>query len=131
MNLVLAARTQESLERAASELQSAGTRVLTVPTDVTDLEQLQSLVDSAFHEFGSIEVLVNNAGIESHRDFHQFTSNEIVQTVQFNLLATMQLTRLVLPYMFNAHRGHIVNVASIAGKGGPPFGAAYAASKAG
>ena len=131
MNLVLAARTQESLERSASELRSSGTRVLTFPTDVTDLEQLQSLVDSAFHEFGSIEVLVNNAGIESHRDFHQFTSNEIVQTVQVNLLATMQLTRLVLPNMFNAHCGHIVNVASIAGKGGHPFGAAYAASKAG
>lgn len=131
MNLVLAARTKELLERAAAEVQSPETRVLTVPTDVTDVTQLQALVQSTLNLFGTIDVLVNNAGVESHRDFHQIHIDEVERTVQVNLLATMQLTRLVLPSMFDAHSGHIVNVASIAGKGGHPFGAAYAASKAG
>ena len=131
MNLVLAARTHEPLERAAAELRTLGTSVIAIPTHVTDLSQLQKLVETTLHEMGSIDVLVNNAGMESHRDFHQFTTDEIVQTVQVNLLATMQLTRLTLPSMFEAHCGHIVNIASIAGKSAHSFGAAYGASKAG
>ncbi len=130
MNLVLAARTRESLQRAATELRAFGTGVLAVPTDVTDLSQLQKLVETAIHELGSIDVLVNNAGVESHRDFHQLTAEEVEHTVQVNLIATMQLTRLTLPHMLSARCGHIVNIASIAGKYGHSFGAAYGAAKA-
>ena len=83
------------------------------------------------HEFGSIDVLINNAGIEAFRPYHLIEPADIVQTLQVNLTGTLLLTRFVLPHMLKAGRGHIVNMASTAGKFGPAFGAAYGTSKAG
>ncbi len=131
MNLILIARNSEPLDRAAERLRTYGVTVRAIPTDVTDLAQLRVLVETVITEFGRIDVLVNNAGTESIRGFHQIEHDEIDRTIQLNLTATLQLTRMVIPHMLLAGRGHIVNVASVAGKFGPAFAAAYAASKAG
>ncbi len=101
------------------------------PTDVSDPEQLQRLVHDVETKFGKIDILVNNAGIETYRDFHLLSLDEIAATIQVNLIAAIQLTRLVIPGMLNRKSGHIVNLSSTAGKHGPAFGAAYGASKAG
>ena len=131
MNLALAARSPEPLEQLATELRQMGVRALVIPTDVTDEAQLKSLVEKTLLEFGSIDLLVNNAGIEAFRPFHLIEPSDIVQTIHVNLIATLLLTRFVLPHMLKARRGHIVNMASVAGKYGPAFGAAYGASKSG
>jgi len=131
MNLVLAARSAEALEAVAAELRGMGVKAIAVPTDVADEQQLSRLVDRTVTEFGSIDVLVNNAGIEAFRPFHELPPDDIRRTIDVNLTATLQLTRLVLPHMLQSRRGHIVNMASTAGKQGPAFGAAYGASKAG
>ena len=131
MNIVLAARSSQLLEELAVELRQLGVRALAVETDVADESQLHRLVDAALAEFGSIDVLVNNAGIEAFRPFHLIEPADVTQTIQVNLTATLILTRLVLPHMLQAGRGHIVNMASTAGKYGPAFGAAYGATKAG
>jgi short-subunit dehydrogenase len=131
MHVALAARSREPLERAAAELRAMGVTVIAIPTDVTDVRQLPSLVDDVLCELGGIDVLVNNAGIETYRDFHQLELADIEQTIQLNLTAALQLTRLVIPHMLKMRRGHVVNMSSTAGKHGPPFGAAYGASKAG
>ncbi len=131
MNLVLAARSRELLDELATELRSLGIRALVVPTDVADEAQLKSLVDTALAEFGVIDVLVNNAGIEAFCPFDVIEPQEIVRTIQVNLISALLLARFVLPSMLKAGRGHIVNMASTAGKSGPAFGAAYGASKAG
>lgn len=130
-NLVLAARSQEKLEEVASEVRKLGVRAITVPTDVSKESDLKQLVDAALAEFKTIDILVNNAGIEAFQPYHEIEPAHIVETIQVNLTATLLLTRFVLPHMLSAGRGHIVNMASIAGKLGPAFGAAYGASKAG
>lgn len=131
MNLVLAARREAELEKVASEIRSLGVRVLTVPTDVTNDEQLKHLVDHSVREMSGIDVLVNNAGIEAFRCFDEISIDDIRQTINVNLMASLILTRLVLPHMKQARRGHIVNMASVAGKQGPGFAVVYGASKTG
>jgi short-subunit dehydrogenase len=131
MNVVLAARTAEPLEQLATELRQTGVRAFVVPTNVADEAQLKALVETTLREFGSIDVLVNNAGIEAFHPYHEIDPSDIVRTIQVNLTSTLLLTRYVLPHMLSAGRGHIVNMASLAGKFGPAFGAAYGASKAG
>jgi short-subunit dehydrogenase len=131
MNLVLAARSADALETVATEMRGLGVKALVVPTDVSDESQLVRLVERSITEYGAIDVLVNNAGIEAFRSYHELDPNDIRRTIDVNLTATLLLTRFVLPHMIQARRGHIVNMASIAGKQGPAYGAAYGASKAG
>lgn len=131
MNLILAARTADALEQVAAEMRGLGVKAIAVPTDVSDEEQLKRLVERSMSEFGSIDVLVNNAGIEAFRRFEELPPADIRRTIDVNLTATLLLTRYVIPHMRQAGRGHIVNMSSISGKQGPPFAAVYAASKAG
>ena len=131
MNLALAARSTDKLEQLAIELRQQGVKVIFLQTDVTKESDLVRLVDATIAEFGTIDVLVNNAGIEAFQPFQLIDSADIVQTIQTNLTASLLLTRFVLPHMLKNGRGHIVNMASTAGKFGPAFGAAYGATKAG
>lgn len=129
VNLVLAARSAELLELLAADLRRLGVRAIAIPTDVSNQQQLQHLVDATLQEFGGIDILVNNAGIEAFRPFHMIDPADIVETVQVNLISTLLLTRLVLPHMLAAKCGHIVNMSSTSGKYGPPYGATYGATK--
>lgn len=131
MNVALAARSTDKLEQLAAELRQLGVRAIAIETDVAQENDLARLVDATLAEFGAIDVLVNNAGIEAFQPFQLIDSADIVSTIQTNLTASLLLTRLVLPQMLKNGRGHIVNMASTAGKFGPAFGAAYGASKAG
>lgn len=131
MNLVLAARSADKLQSLADELSQTGIRAMTAPTDVRETSELKELVERTVNEFGSIDVLVNNAGIEAFRRYHEIDVEQIRRTIDVNLTATLILTRLVLPTMRESGRGHIVNISSTAGKHGPAYGAAYGASKAG
>jgi short-subunit dehydrogenase len=128
MNLVLAARSGDKLERAAAEI---GGQAVAMPTDVADVADLNRLVDRTLATFDSIDVLVNNAGIETYFPYHELDVHDIVRTVEVNLTATLVLTRLVLPHMLSAGRGRVVNMSSTAGMHGPAYGAAYGASKSG
>ena len=130
MNLVLAARSADKLELAATELRQSGVRVLTVPTDVSKLSDLQHLVDAAVAEFGRIDVLVNNAGIEAFRAFHEIPIEQIAATIATNTTGSILLTRLVIPVMLQRGTGRIINMASTAAIQAPPYGATYAATKA-
>jgi short-subunit dehydrogenase len=130
MNLVLAARSKDKLDLAAEELRRIGVRVLTVPTDVSKRVDLEHLVAAAVTEFGGIDVLVNNAGIEAFRVFHEMPIEQIEATIQTNTVGTLLLTRLVIPVMRKKGWGRIINMASTAAIQSPPYGAAYAATKA-
>jgi len=130
MNLVLAARSVGKLEEAAAELRQSGVRVLTVPTDVTKRADLERLVAAAVAEFGGIDVLVNNAGIEAFRAFHDLSVEEIEATIATNTTGSIILTRLVIPVMLKQGRGRIIMMSSSAAFQAPPFAATYAATKA-
>jgi short-subunit dehydrogenase len=131
MRLVLAARSQQPLTALADELQSSGVDVLTVPTDVADTDALQKLVDLSMQRFGRIDVLVNNAGYANTLPYDHVETTDIQQMIAVNLAAPMLLTRLVLPHMLAAGRGHIVNIASLAGVLPTPYEELYTATKHG
>jgi short-subunit dehydrogenase len=130
MNLVLAARSVGKLEQAAEELRKMGVRVLTVPTDVSKRADLENLVAASVAEFGGIDVLVNNAGIEAFRAFHEIPVEQIEATIHTNTIGSIVLTRLVIPVMQKKGWGRIINMASTAAIQAPPYGATYAATKA-
>jgi short-subunit dehydrogenase len=97
----------------------------------SDLGALRRLVQRTLDEFGQIDVLVNNAGVDAYRHLHELPPETVQATVDINLTAPLQLTQLVLPHMFERGWGHVINLASTAGKYSPPYGAAYGATKAG
>jgi short-subunit dehydrogenase len=130
VNLALAARSKDGLEKVRADIARHDVKVICVPTDVSDHAQLESLVATASSELGPIDILVNNAGIEATHPYEDYPPEDIVQMINVNLTAPMLLTRKVLPGMLLRERGHIVHVASLAGKGGFPCQAPYAATKA-
>src|SRR6266480_8120903 len=123
MNLVLAARSGQELEQVATaaDIRATGVQVLTVPTDVTDHNARNALVNAAERTFGSVDVLVNNAGGDPQREFHHYTADDVEALIQLNLTGPIELTRLLLPGMLQRKRGHIVSLCCMAGRVGFPY----------
>lgn len=129
---VLAARTDPALAAVAETIRASGGETLVVPTDVTNDQQLEALVNAALARFGHIDILVNNAGGGPPRTpIVKARIRDWEWTVRLNLWATMVLTKLVLPAMIERRSGTIVNICSLAGLAGKPGEAAYAAAKFG
>src|SRR5712692_5460435 len=131
MNLVLAARSKPELEQVAADVRATGVQVLSVPTDVTDRDARSSLVNTAERTFGSVDVLVNNAGGDLQREFHHYTAQEVEALIRLNLTGPIELTRLLLPGMLQRKQGHIVNISSMGGRIGFPYTEVYSACKDG
>jgi NAD(P)-dependent dehydrogenase (short-subunit alcohol dehydrogenase family) len=129
---VLAARTESDLQGVAGVIRARGHAVLVVPTDVTDDQQVCSLVQVVEQRFGHIDILVNNAGGGTPRTPSvKARLSDWEWTLRVNLWATMHLSRLVIPMMIQRRQGTIVNVCSLAGLRGKAGEAAYAAAKFG
>jgi short-subunit dehydrogenase len=131
VNLALAARSEEDLLLTEKKLEGFGIKTITVPTDVNDRSALQNLVSRTEDELGPVDLLVNNAGIEKYEHFEAYDPDLIEAIYRTNLLAPAWLMRLVLPGMVKRRKGHIVNIASVAGKTAVPFNAIYSSSKHG
>jgi short-subunit dehydrogenase len=130
-NIVLAARSKRGLTDVATRLSEQGTRAFVMPIDLRQSSQREKLVVDVMREFGKIDVLVNNAGLETEGAYTELSWASIQETIEVNLIAPMALTRLVLPEMLERKAGHIVNIASIAAKSGAPYAATYSGTKAG
>ncbi len=131
MNIVLAARTTEKLEALAAELRGSGVGAEVATTDVTEPADRRNLAKRARTAFGQIDVLINNAGYEEIIEFHKQNPEAIEKTIETNLIAPMLLTREILPNMIERGSGHVIHIASLAGRLGMPFGAVYSGSKGG
>ncbi len=129
VNLALAARSNDELEDVARRMHSFGVRAVAIPTDVSRPEDLEALVEKAGAELGPIDLLVNNAGIEHYVDFHTADPQLIDKIIRVNVIGPEMLTRFVLPGMVERRHGHIVNIASVAGKTAVPYNAIYSSSK--
>ncbi len=127
--VVLTARRKERLDDLADRIERAGGRALAIRCDVTDREQLASLPAVVNEAFGPCDILVNNAGIPGGGMFVDLTYEQIERVVNVNILGVMYGTRAFLPGMVKRGRGHIVNVASLAGRFTTPGASVYGASK--
>ena len=130
-NLVLSDIPQADLSGRASELAARGVKVETVPADLANPDERARLIADAEWALGPIDVLVNNAGHEFGGPFTETTSEQINLISRVNLEAVMDLTLRAMPGMLERRRGHVVNIASMAGKLPSPYLATYAATKHG
>jgi len=129
--IALTARSQEGLRDVAKSLQGFGVQTLAVPADLAQESERHRLVRAVLDKFGAIDILINNAGIETAGAFLGLPWERLRETVEVNLLAPMELTHLILPHMLERKEGHIVNISSLGGKRGLPFEATYSGTKAG
>lgn len=123
------ARTPARLERLLLELRGAGIAAEGLPADVGNEAQVKALVQRVSTTLGSIDTLVNNAGVLVAKPLLELTLDDWDTTMRTNLRSLFLITREVLPGMRAVGRGDIVNVASLAGRSGFVGGTAYVASK--
>lgn len=128
-NVVLAARHRDALDRAAAELQAAHHTAMAIPTDVRDANQVNTLVQKTLDQFGSLDVLVNNAGIYISGPVRQFTLEDWHQAIDTNLWGYIHTIQAVLPHFEARRAGTIVNIGSISGKVPMPYLVPYTTSK--
>ena len=129
--VVLAARSEAQLADAAQEVETAGSKPLVVPTDVTDPAQVDALAAAAADRFGRIDVLVNNAGIAG--PLGPLQDNDIaewVDTINVNLVGTFQVCRAVIPSMLRQGEGRIINLSGAGATNAWSNMSAYCSSKA-
>lgn len=127
-NLVLAARTKESLEDLASEL---NTRTLIIPTDITQPQQVEELMQKAVAQLGKIDVLINAAGAGVLKQYNKITPEDLNLMLDLNLKGSFYTSQAAANIMKENKGGHICNVIGILGKHSMPMAAAYCASKFG
>lgn len=113
INLVLAARSPGPLQQTARELSDTyGVQVIGVPCDVTRLDDLEKLAQTAQKEFGGIDILINNAGVSSQYPFEQQPLEDFERLAHTNYLGYVRLIRLVINDMIARKSGAIINMVS-------------------
>lgn len=131
-DIVAASRTVAQLEQTAAEVHKRGRKCLVVPTDVTRSDQVNAMAAAAFKEFGQVDVLINNAGIDENslgKPIEEITDDEWHRGIDTNLSSQFYAARAVLPPMVARKRGKIINVASGYGLRGGKHNYMYACSK--
>jgi NAD(P)-dependent dehydrogenase (short-subunit alcohol dehydrogenase family) len=126
--VVAAARNPEQL---ADLKQKYGEKIRTVVLDVTNEAQAKSAFEVAISSFGSLDVLVNNAGFGNVSPVEDTSLADFRAQIETNLFGVIIMTKAVLPYFRERRAGHIVQVTSISGRIGPAGRAPYAAAKFG
>ncbi len=128
--VVLVARRLDRLAAMASRIEAAGGSALAMKVDVTDPTELDALPGLIAEVFGRpCDVLVNNAGIPGGGPFDDLAYEQIRHVVEVNLLGVLYGSRAFLPGMMRRGHGHVINVASMAGRFAAPGAALYTATK--
>lgn len=123
---VLTARRTDKLKQIASGLQG---RHAVYAMDVTNTEEVNGVVERIIAEFGRIDILINNAGYGIFESFVGAPLDHFEDMMNVNYLGLVRCTQAVLPHMLQTGSGHIVNIASMAGKIGSAKSTGYSATK--
>ena len=131
-SLTIAARDADLLKQTAEELREKGTKVLAVPTDVTDESQIKSLFEKAMAEYDRLDILVNNAGAFDGGPIDELSTEAWDKVLGVNLRAPFLCTREAMRIMKGqGEGGRIINVGSISAHRVRPNSAPYSSSKFG
>ncbi|MFN6179543.1 MAG: SDR family oxidoreductase [Dolichospermum sp.] len=131
VRLVLAARNAENLAALASELPGESGNVLIGPTDITQPQKVDTLIQRTISQFGQIDVLVNAAGAGILKAYNTIEPADLEKMLNLNLKGCFYTTQAAAKEMQKRKSGHICNVVGILGKHSMPMAAAYSASKFG
>lgn len=121
--------SQIGLAREAAE--RLGERVVPLPLEVTDRDSFTAFLDEAEEALGPLDILVNNAAVMRVGAFLEEDEADTDEMIDINLRGVIRGCRLVLPRMLERGRGHVVNIASMAGRAPAPLAATYSATKHG
>jgi short-subunit dehydrogenase len=124
--VILLARSKEKLQQMAALMQGKHECIV---TDITSLEQVLSATQQIIHTYGQIDILINNAGYGVFESFEATSLESMEEMMDVNYMGTVRCTKAILPYMLIARSGHIVNIASLAGKISTAKSSGYCASK--
>ncbi len=128
-NLVLVARRQKALADVAARARKLGVKVLVAPTDVTKSTEVAACFRKAMKQFGSVDIVINNAGILLPSKVVDMPSSELQAMLDVNLFGALHVMQQAVKVMRKQGHGHVVNVASLAGRRGfSPLGG-YSATK--
>jgi NAD(P)-dependent dehydrogenase (short-subunit alcohol dehydrogenase family) len=127
--LAICARDEEELQQARLDLEKFGVDVLTVPCDVTNRESVNKMIATVNSQFGTIDVLINNAGVIQVGPIEVMTPEDFEQAMQAHFWGPLNTIMAVLPSMREKKAGRIVNISSIGGKVSVPHLVPYSASK--
>ncbi|MDZ4744960.1 MAG: SDR family NAD(P)-dependent oxidoreductase [bacterium] len=127
--IALVARRTDKLLEVAERVSSAGGTPLVITADVSQEAECASVVQATLDAFGTVDVLVNNAGRGNRASVEDTTTADLDAMFRLNVYSQFWLTARVLPIMKTKRSGHIVNISSFAGKVGFPYNAAYVAAK--
>lgn len=124
-------KENEELINAKKEIEAENVECLCVQGDVSSFEECERFVKETAEHFGTIDVLVNNAGITKDMLLMRMKEEDFRQVIDINLVGTFNVTKNVIPYMMKARNGRIINISSVVGISGNAGQTNYAASKAG
>ena len=126
--VVLGARSEEKLSELAAEIRAKGGEAAYCATDVTKAEDCKRLIDTAVEAFGSIDVLICNAGISMRAIFDDVDLSVLHRLMDVNFWGTVYCAKYALPYLQQS-KGSLVGISSVAGLHGLPGRTGYSASK--
>ncbi|KOF08659.1 3-hydroxybutyrate dehydrogenase [Planococcus glaciei] len=129
--IVLTDINEDAVKEAAQTLKNQGFQAIGIKVDVTDETELSAAIDQAVEEFGSLDVLINNAGMQFVAPIEEFPTEKFELLVKIMLVAPFVATKHVFPIMKKQGKGRIINMASINGLVGFAGKAAYNSSKHG
>ena len=127
--VVLGARRVDRLKSLAGELTARGGKALAITTDVTNADQMKTLVDTAVRSYGRIDVMINNAGLMPQSLLESLKIDEWDRMIDVNIKGVLYGVAAALPYMKAQRSGHFINVSSVAGHKVRPGGTVYSATK--
>jgi 3-oxoacyl-[acyl-carrier protein] reductase len=127
--LGVCARTANRVDTLLAELGERGVTAVGQACDVADEASVAAFAALARERLGAADVLINNAGLGHFAPVAEMTTAQFDETMAVNVRGVFLMTQAFLPQMRRRGRGHIVNIASLAGRNPVPGGAAYAASK--
>lgn len=129
--VTVAERTAETGTAVADEISKRGGEALALSVDVSVAEQAKAVVDQTMETFGTVDILINNAGIELKRPVEETEEDDWDRVLATNLKSAFLMSKYVIPIMKEKKRGAIAMNSSVAYHIGAPMSSAYGASKAG
>lgn len=130
-NVVISGRNKDVLQETLAELRSFNERCMAVSGDLSDIQEVRRLIDAAAEEFGTIDVLVNNAGVNIAKPAMEVTEQDWDTVLDLNLKSAFFASQAAAKYMLEQKSGRIINIASQMAFVGFIKRAAYCSSKGG
>ncbi len=130
-HVLLSSRTEAQLNEVAERIEALGRRAVVVPADLSDLDAVAGLADTAKAALGRVDIVVNNVGGSLPRAFMDTSANRLVREFSWNVATAHALTRAAVPHMLSGDGGAVVGISSMMGRTSGRGFVAYGTAKAG